>query len=103
MEKIKLARIKTANQGWICCIDDMYGKFRIFFTDKNMVVSRPANVAEWMWATSSWGQQLEFLENIPDTFSNVPCAEFPDRVNYPHYPALQESSVCWRNETEVKW
>ncbi len=75
----------------------MYGKFRIFFADEKMQPTRPANVAEWMWATASWGKKLESIDII-DTFDKIPCAEFADRVNYPQYPALQEGSICWRNE-----
>lgn len=50
---IKISRIATNNDGYICCINNEYGVFRVFWCDSEMSVLRPGNVVEWMWATST--------------------------------------------------
>lgn len=94
-------RIKTQNGNYICLVDESYGSYKLWFEKSNSEFIRPANMSEWVWATT-WGEPIESVKiysDIPNNrnFSRIPTATFNDRVNCPHEEALTEQSPCWRN------
>lgn len=45
-------KIKTENNNYICLIDESYGSYKIWFEKANGEFIRPANMVEWVWATT---------------------------------------------------
>lgn len=94
-------KIKTENNNYICLIDESYGSYKIWFEKANGEFIRPANMVEWVWATTQ-GETIEAVKVYSKEWDNVkfkyiPTATFNDRVNCPHEEALTEQSPCWRN------
>lgn len=56
-----------------------------------MKVSRPANLSEWVWATTHWEKPIEHIIVEGTGYLELPLSEFGDRVNYPNHDAMMDT------------